>query len=171
MSRQHNMLHINNVPGVSAPQGPYSQAIIAVRANTAYLSGRISPSPEANEPDTIGRQTIRIMGEMHVLLGHMGLSLEDVVHTGVFVDAPDRLAAFREFNESYAGYFGKYAADAGLEQLLYPTRSTILPGLLLGAGVELDMQASLPDHWSVLEVGASQTTPYTYEQVIDFARQ
>lgn len=89
---------------VKAPKaiGPYSQAIST--DNLVFVSGQLPINPETGEfagPDIKSQTTQSLENIKHILV-EVGLSMEDVVKTTVFLsDIND----FTAMNEVYASYF------------------------------------------------------------------
>ncbi len=76
---------IHDVPSVPRPIGPYS---VATEANGfVFLSGQVSIDPESNEPDhgDVEEQTHRVMRNIGLALGDLGLGYEDIVKTTIFL--------------------------------------------------------------------------------------
>lgn len=172
-----HLIHIEEVPGVSAPWGPYTPAIVDTRNGIVTFSGRIAP-PTGNIQKSIEAQTVDLMNDFHRMLGHIGAGFDVVTETGVFIAGDDGNnaaaddAQFVAFNEVYGGYLDLWKADQGLPPGKYPTRKTIIPRLLKRAGVELDMRASLPLEWTDEVIGQNPVPVYTLDQVKEFvARQ
>ena len=90
-----------------APQaiGPYCHAIKA--GNLVFCSGQTPLDPETNElvGADIKEQTERALKNLAIVLQGMGLSLENVVKTTVFLKD---MADFRGMNEVYGQMFGAH---------------------------------------------------------------
>ncbi len=116
----------------SAPNtlAPYS---VATEANgMVFISGQVGLDPATGErvPDDIGMQTRRVMDNIGVILGDVGLGYDDIVKTTIFLAD---IADFPIVNEVYAGYF-----DAAP-----PARSTFQAGALPGGFlVEIEAMAA-----------------------------
>ncbi|MCB5934520.1 RidA family protein [Caldibacillus thermoamylovorans] len=97
-----------------APQaiGPYSQGIEA--GNFIFLSGQIPVDPETNEiiEGDIVAQTNQVMRNIQAILASIGLTLNHIVKTTIFLKNMDE---FTLVNEAYAKYFGEHR----------PARSTV----------------------------------------------
>ena len=90
-----------------APQaiGPYCYAIRT--GNLVFCSGQTPLDPETNElvGADIKEQTERALKNLAIVLEGMGLSLENVVKTTVFLKD---MADFRGMNEVYGHMFGAH---------------------------------------------------------------
>jgi 2-iminobutanoate/2-iminopropanoate deaminase len=82
--------------------GPYSQAVRA--GNMIFLSGQIPLNPSNGQlvEGTIQHQTERVLENIKAVVESMGLTLEHVVKTTVFLKS---LVDFPQMNEVYAKYF------------------------------------------------------------------
>ena len=82
--------------------GPYSQAVRA--GNLIFLSGQIPLNPANGQlvEGTIQHQTERVLENIKAVVESMGLSLEDIVKTTVFLKS---LTDFPQMNEVYTKYF------------------------------------------------------------------
>lgn len=119
-----------------APQaiGPYSQAIVC--GGTIYTSGQIGLDPQSGTMigDDIKSQIRQVMGNLEAVLSEAGASFDDVVKSTIYITD---LADFATVNDIYAESFLNSK----------PARSTVqVTALPLGALVEIDMIASLPDN-------------------------
>ncbi len=96
------MKNVINTAKAPAAIGPYSQAIKA--GNTLYISGQIPFVPETMQlvSEDIKEQTKQCLENLKAILEEAGLSLNDVVKTGVFIKDMNEFAAI---NEVYASYF------------------------------------------------------------------
>ncbi len=167
-----HLIHVAEVPGLRAPYGPYSTAIVNERTGDVSISGRIAPPAEGTEK-SIEEQTVDIMRDFHCILGHLGIGFDLVTETGVFIAGKDGAEAsdadFATFNAVYGGYLDLFKSDQGLPPGNYPARYTILPRLLKGAGVELMMRASLPETWTPDQIGMQQDiSVYALDEVKAF---
>src|SRR3712207_2276668 len=89
----------------NAPQagGPYSQAIRA--GNLVFLAGQIAVDPKTNkliDATDIETQTRRVLDNLKAVLEAVGMSMDNVVSTTVFMSD---LNEFQRMNETYATYF------------------------------------------------------------------
>lgn len=82
--------------------GPYSQAVRA--GNMIFLSGQIPLNPSNGQlvEGTIQQQTERVLENIKAVVESVGLTLESVVKTTVFLKS---LTDFPQMNEVYARYF------------------------------------------------------------------
>jgi 2-iminobutanoate/2-iminopropanoate deaminase len=82
--------------------GPYSQAVRA--GNMIFLSGQIPLNPSNGQlvEGTIQHQTERVLENLKAVVESLGLTLENVVKTTVFLKS---LIDFPQMNEVYARYF------------------------------------------------------------------
>lgn len=90
-------------PSAPAPVGPYS---VAVEANGfVFVSGQVGLQPGGGRaPDEIEAQAKRVLDNVGLILGDVGLDHSDVVKTTVFLaDIND----YPQVNEVYATYFGE----------------------------------------------------------------
>lgn len=121
-------------PGMADLGLPFSEAVRA--GDTLYLSGQIGAAPGSLDvvAGGIGPETRQVMENIGAVLAHFGADYGDIVKcTVMLADMSDWPA----FNEIYKGYFG-----AGP----YPARSAFgAAGLALGAHVELECMAHMPD--------------------------
>ena len=104
----------------NAPQalGPYSQAILA--NDTLYVSGQIAINPATGElvNGTVEEQTRRVLENVKAIVEAAGMTLDNVVKTGVFIKNMDDFAAI---NAIYAQYFvGATPARACVEVARLP---------------------------------------------------
>jgi len=105
-------MQIYRVPGAPEAIGPYSHAIRS--GNLVFCSGQtpLDPATMKIVGGTIGEQTKRVLENLTTVLNGMGLSLQNVVKTTVFLKD---MADFQGMNEVYAEIFGDHK----------PARSTI----------------------------------------------
>jgi 2-iminobutanoate/2-iminopropanoate deaminase len=124
--------HVPTVPRGAKPIGPYSVAAEAI-GRLVFISGQVAIDPATGEKETgdAVAQTVRIMENLGLVLGDLGMDFDDVVKTTIFlVDMAD----FPVVNEVYGRRFSGKP----------PARSTIqvaaLPG---GFRVEIEAIAAL----------------------------
>ena len=121
---------IPEVPSGVTPLGPYSTA--AEANGLVFISGQVALDPGTDRPieGDVRAQATRVMKNLGLVLGDLGMGFGDVVKTTIFLaDIGD----FGVVNEVYAGYFG----DAP------PARSTVQVGALPGGFlVEIDAIAA-----------------------------
>ena len=87
--------------GLKSPALPYSWGIKV--ANTLFLSGATSRSPETYQPVTgdVETQTRRVFGNIGLVLEEAGMSFADLVSCRVFLDDP---RSFGVMNAAYAEF-------------------------------------------------------------------
>ena len=111
------------------PVGAYSQAVEV--NGLLFCSGQISIDPATNEVITgdIQKQTRQVMANIQALLESQGLSMQNIVKTGIFLTD---MADFAKVNEIYSSYFPKEP----------PARSTVAVfALPKGVNVEIEIIA------------------------------
>jgi 2-iminobutanoate/2-iminopropanoate deaminase len=117
-------------PSATKPIAPYS---VATEANgLVFISGQVAVDPSTGErsPDDIAAQATRVLDNIGVILGDLGLGYGDVVKTTIFLTD---MADFAKVNEVYGGYFD---TDA-------PARSTFqVAGLPAGFLIEIEAVAA-----------------------------
>ncbi|MEM8688271.1 MAG: RidA family protein [Pseudomonadota bacterium] len=123
------------VPGAPQPVAPFSHA--AEIDGWVFLTGQMPTDPDNPVlplPDGIEAQTRRVMDNLIIVLGGMGLSLANVVQVRAYITDFER--DYAAMNEVYASYF---------EPGWLPARTCIgVTGLAVGALVEIDMMARRP---------------------------
>jgi 2-iminobutanoate/2-iminopropanoate deaminase len=120
------------IAGAPTPVAPYSHAVEV--DGWVFLTGQVPTRPDddgAPLPQGIEAQTRRVMDNLVIILGGLGLGLEHAVSARVF------LARFEQdyapMNAVYRGYFPP-------DRL--PARTCVgVTGLALGALVEIDLIA------------------------------
>ena len=92
--------------------GPYCTA--TVYGETVYMSGMIGVDPAVGKPVEGGTlaQARQVFENIRTVLGELGLTMDDVLKTTVFLT---NLGDFAEVNKLYAEYFGPN----------YPARSCV----------------------------------------------
>ncbi|MFX0201692.1 MAG: RidA family protein [Candidatus Hodarchaeota archaeon] len=92
--------------------GPYSQGIQV--GNFIFLSGQIAIDPNTGQvvEGAIEEQTKQVMGNLQSILQDLGISINHIVKTTVFLR---NLQDFSKFNETYQMFF----------EPPYPARSTV----------------------------------------------
>ena len=117
------------------PVAPFSHAVEA--DGWVQLSGQMPTDPDDDGkplPDGIEAQTRRVMDNLVLVLGELGLGLEHVTSARVFLTHFER--DYAGLNEAYASYF---PADR------LPARACVgVTALARGALVEIDMIARRP---------------------------
>ena len=102
----------HNVPGAPAAIGPYCHAVRT--GHLVFCSGQTPIDPTTNQliEGSISDQTQRVLDNIAVVLGGLGLTLQDVVKTTVFLKD---MGDFEEMNATYAACFAGHT----------PARTTI----------------------------------------------
>ena len=120
--------HVPTVKRGVKPIGPYSIAVEAI-GRLVFISGQVAIDPATGEKEAgdAAAQAARIMDNLGMVLGDLGMDHEDVVKTTIFlVD----MAEFAAVNEVYGRFFtGKP-----------PARSTVQVGALPG-GFRVEIEA------------------------------
>jgi len=124
--------HVPTIKRGAKPIGPYSVAAEAI-GRLVFISGQVAIDPATGEKETgdAVAQTVRIMENLGLVLGDLGLGFDDVVKTTIFlVDMAD----FPAVNEVYGRRFPGQP----------PARSTVQVGALPGGfRVEIEAIAAL----------------------------
>ena len=120
------------VPGAPTPVAPFSHAVEA--DGWCFVTGQMPTDPADDAkplaPDIEG-QTIRVMENLKIVLGGLGLGLEHVIYARVYLT--DFEADYQRMNATYASYFPANRR---------PARTCIgVTGLARGAKVEIDLLA------------------------------
>ena len=117
------------------PVAPFSHAVES--NGFVFLTGQMPTDPEAPDaplPDGIAAQSTRVMDNLGLILGELGLSYDDVIQARVYLTEFER--DFAQFNEIYQTYF---VPDRR------PARTAIgVTALAVGALVEVDLIARRP---------------------------
>ena len=111
--------------------GPYCTA--TVYGDTVYMSGVIGVDPAVQKPVEGGTlaQARQVFENIRTVLGELGLTMDDVLKTTVFLT---NLGDFGEVNKLYAEYFGPN----------YPARSCVeVSRLPMGLSIEVECIARL----------------------------
>lgn len=123
------------IQGAPRPVAPFSHAVEA--DGWVILTGQMPTDPEAPDaplPEGIEAQTRRVMENLGLVLGGLGLDLSHLVQCRCYLTRFER--DYAGFNATYAGYF---PTDRR------PARTTIgVTALALGALVEIDGLARRP---------------------------
>ena len=118
------------------PVAPFSHAVES--DGWVILTGQMPTDPAAPDaplPDGIVAQTKRVIDNLALILGELGLDLSHVVQCRCFLTEFER--DYAAFNDSYAAYF---PADRR------PARTTVgVTALAVGALVEIDCIARRPE--------------------------
>jgi 2-iminobutanoate/2-iminopropanoate deaminase len=117
----------------AAPQGPYSQAIVA-EGKTVYVSGQGPVDPETGEMQlgTFREQAELAFKNVGTLLEAAGTSWANALKVGIFLAD---LGNFPEMNEIYQTYVSEP----------FPARTTVQAGLPPKMLIEVDCIAVVPD--------------------------
>jgi len=96
------MREVINTTNAPAAIGPYSQAVKV--GNMLFVSGQIPFVPETMEliSEDIQEQTKQCLENLKAILEEAGMTLNNVVKTGVFIKDMNEFGAI---NEVYATYF------------------------------------------------------------------
>ncbi len=122
--------HTDDAPGAI---GPYSQAVSS--GGWLYCSGQAALDPATGKLVEGGfeAEATQVMANLKAVLAAAGCSFDDVVKTTIYVTD---LADFPVLNKIYGEAMGDHR----------PARTTVQAAALpLGAVVEIDMVARLPD--------------------------
>ncbi len=109
--------------------GPYSQAVEAYGSSIIFISGQLPLTADGKMGKGVAEQTEFAIKNIKSILESVGLSLDNVVKTTVFMTD---LSKFNEMNEVYSRYFSKN----------FPARATVeVKALPKGAEVEIEAVA------------------------------
>jgi 2-iminobutanoate/2-iminopropanoate deaminase len=106
-------------PSAPGALGPYSVAVQA--GDLVFISGQVAIDPATGErvPDDIAKQAKQIMKNLKAIVGDIGLTMNDIAKTTIFLTD---MKHFPTVNEVYGSYFDREP----------PARSTVevaaLPG-------------------------------------------
>ena len=106
--------------------GPYCSAVIY--GDTVYMSGVIGVDPSVGKPVEGGTlaQAKQVFENIRTILSEMGLEMDDVLKTTVFLKD---MGDFAEVNKMYAEYFAPN----------YPARSCVeVAKLPMGLAIEIE---------------------------------
>jgi 2-iminobutanoate/2-iminopropanoate deaminase len=120
------------VAGAPAAIGPYSHAVAA--GSLVFCSGQTPLDPTSGDlvGTTIEEQTERVLDNLEIVLGGLGLTLAQVVKTNVYLRSMDDFAGM---NAVYARRFGEHR----------PARTTVaVRQNPLDALVEIECVAEVP---------------------------
>jgi len=109
-----------------AAVGPYCTAVIY--GDTVYMSGMIGVDPATQKPVDGGvmAQAKQVFENIRTVLGELGLTMDDVLKTTVFLKD---MGDFAEVNKMYAEYFAPN----------YPARSCVeVAKLPMGLAIEIE---------------------------------
>lgn len=123
------------IAGGPRPVAPFSHAVES--HGWVILTGQMPTDPAAPDaplPEGIAAQTQRVMENLQVVLGGIGLDLSHVLQCRCFLTEFDR--DYAVFNDTYKSFF---PADR------LPARTTVgVTALAVGALVEIDCVARRP---------------------------
>jgi reactive intermediate/imine deaminase len=123
------------IGGGPRPVAPFSHAVET--DGWVFLTGQMPTDPAAPDaplPEGIEAQTRRVMENLRMILGGVGLGLEHVVQCRCYLTQFER--DYAAFNDAYRRYFPEGRL---------PARTTIgVTALAVGALVEIDMLARRP---------------------------
>ena len=129
------MLNFHMVDGGPRPVAPFSHAVET--DGWVILTGQMPTDPEAPDaplPQGIEAQTHRVMANLSLILGELGLDLSHVVQCRCFLTEFER--DYAAFNSTYQTYFPEDRR---------PARTTVgVTALAVGALVEIDCIARRP---------------------------
>ena len=120
--------HVPVIKRGAKPIGPYSIAAEAI-GRPVFISGQVAIDPESGEKETgdAAAQATRIMENLALVLGDLGIDFDHVVKTTIFLTD---MGDFAAVNDVYGRYFpGKP-----------PARSTVQVGTLPG-GFRVEIEA------------------------------
>ncbi|MCP3970179.1 MAG: RidA family protein [Rhodobacteraceae bacterium] len=117
------------------PVAPFSHAVES--DGWVILTGQMPTDPDAPDaplPKGVAAQTNRVMANLGLILGELGLGLEHVVQCRAYLT---------EFERDYAAFNDAYKAHFPADRL--PARTTVgVTALAVGALVEIDCVARRP---------------------------
>ena len=117
------------------PVAPFSHAVEA--NGLVFVTGQMPTDPGAPDaplPEGIEAQTRRVMDNLRIVLGGIGLGFEHVTMARIYLT---------EFNRDYAALNALWPSFFAPGQL--PARTTVgVTALAVGALVEIDLVASRP---------------------------
>jgi reactive intermediate/imine deaminase len=118
------------------PVAPFSHAVEA--NGWVILTGQMPTDPDAPDaplPEGIAAQTDRVINNLEIILGELGLDLSHVVQCRCFLTEFER--DYAAFNQTYAKHFPENRR---------PARTTVgVTALAVGALVEIDCIARRPE--------------------------
>ena len=116
-----------SAPGLPAPVGPYSPAVVA--GNFVFVSGQAGRNPTTGDlAADVEAQTEQTLRNIAAILEAAGSGLSQVVRCGVFlVDMAD----FPKMNAVYSRMFGSHR----------PARTTVEVSGLPGEGLKVEIDA------------------------------
>lgn len=129
-------MRFHTLPAGPRPVAPFSHAVES--DGWVILTGQMPTDPAAPDaplPEGVEAQTRRVMENLRLVLGELGLGLEHVAQCRCFLTEFER--DYAAFNETYKSFFPS-------DRL--PARTTVgVTALAVGALVEIDCVARRPD--------------------------
>jgi 2-iminobutanoate/2-iminopropanoate deaminase len=117
------------------PVAPFSHAVEA--DGWVFVTGQMPTDPDAPDaplPGGIAAQTQRVIDNLKIVLGEIGLGLEHITMARIYLT---------EFQRDYAGLNDVWVRNFTAGKL--PARTTVgVTGLAVGALVEIDLIARRP---------------------------
>src|SRR5690606_3555899 len=117
------------------PVAPFSHAVEA--DGWVFVTGQMPTDPQAPDaplPEGIEAQTRRVLDNLSIVLGGIGLAFENITMARIYLTQFER--DYKAMNETYLTYF---------EKGKLPARTTIgVTGLAVGALVEIDLVVRRP---------------------------
>ena len=117
------------------PVAPFSHAVEA--DGWVFVTGQMPTDPDAPDaplPEGIEAQTQRVIDNLKIVLGEIGLGLEHITMARIYLT---------EFQRDYAGLNAVWVQNFEAGKL--PARTTVgVTGLAVGALVEIDLIARRP---------------------------
>jgi len=117
------------------PVAPFSHAVEA--DGWVFVTGQMPTDPRAPDaplPEGIAAQTQRVIDNLKIVLGEIGLGLEHITMARIYLT---------EFHRDYAGLNEVWVQNFETGKL--PARTTVgVTGLAVGALVEIDLIARRP---------------------------
>jgi len=124
------------VGGAPRPVAPFSHAVEA--DGWVILTGQMPTDPadpDAPLPATVAAQTVRVLANLEIVLGGLGLDRSHILQCRCYLT---------EFERDYAAFNAAYEAFFPAGRL--PARTTVgVTALAVGALVEIDALARRPD--------------------------
>jgi len=123
------------IAGGPRPVAPFSHAVEA--DGWVFVTGQMPTDPAAPDaplPDGVEAQTLRVVANLEIVLGGIGLTLEHVVMARIYLT---------EFKRDYAALNALWPSFFALGRL--PARTTVgVTALAVDALVEIDVVARRP---------------------------
>ena len=122
-----------NAPGLAAPAGHYSHAV--VNAGIAYLAGQLPhvPGEPGRNPGTIEEQTRQVLSNIDEVLAACGSRRERVLRCTIYISD---ISHWPAVNRGYAEFFGGHR----------PARAVVPVGELHhGYAIEVEVTAAVDE--------------------------